>query len=115
MEGLALQQICLADVVDTARGKLKDLHGAAASRDAKAAEAAAKDFESILLQQVMQEMQQTVDKSGLLEDSTNDQVQSLFWMNLAQEVGSKGGIGLWKQLYQQIAPAQAPAAAEGPR
>ena len=62
---------------------------------------AAKDFESVLLEQLMEEMQKTVGKSGLLEDSTGEQVQSLFWMNLSQEIANQGGIGLWKQLYSQ--------------
>jgi len=62
---------------------------------------AAKEFESILLQKVMEEMRGTVIDSGLLEDSTSKQFEGMFWDFLAQNVAEQGGLGLWKELYQQ--------------
>ena len=62
----------------------------------------AKDFEGVLLNKVMDEMQNSVPESGLFEDETSKQTQSLFWMYLAQDVASKGGFGLWKQIYAQM-------------
>ncbi len=69
---------------------------------AQQAEEAAKGFESVLMGKLMEEMQKTIPKSGLFEDSTDDQVQDLFWMQLSQDLSQKGGIGLWKQLYSQF-------------
>lgn len=62
----------------------------------------AKDFEGVLLNKLMDEMQNSVPESGLLEDETSKQTRSLFWMYLAEDVASKGGFGLWKQIYEQI-------------
>ena len=62
----------------------------------------AKDFEGVLLNKVMEEMQNSVPEPGLLEDETSKQTQSIFQMYLAQDVASKGGFGLWKQIYAQM-------------
>ena len=62
---------------------------------------AAQDFESVLLHRLMSEMQNTVPESGLLESGVGDQVRSIFWFYLAQDVADKGGLGLWKDLYRQ--------------
>jgi Rod binding domain-containing protein len=67
-----------------------------------AAEKAAKGFESVLLNKLFDAMQATVPESGLFEEGGMEQTQGIFWMYLAQDVGSKGGLGLWKQLYNQI-------------
>lgn len=75
---------------------------AAAAKDPAATVQAAKDFESVLLGKLMEEMQKTVQKSGLLDDEGADQIQSIFWMQLSQDLANKGGIGLWKQIYQQM-------------
>lgn len=62
----------------------------------------AKDFEGVLINKVMDEMQDSVPDSGLLEDETSKQTQGLFWMYLSQDVAAKGGFGLWKQIYSQM-------------
>jgi peptidoglycan hydrolase FlgJ len=62
----------------------------------------AKDFEGVLLNKVMDEMQNSVPESGLLEDETSKQTQSLFSMYMAQDIAGKGGFGLWKQIYAQM-------------
>jgi Rod binding domain-containing protein len=62
----------------------------------------AKDFEGVLLNKVMDEMQNSVPESGLLEDETSKQMQSLFSMYMAQDIAAKGGFGLWKQIYAQM-------------
>lgn len=80
-----------------------DAAGAAMDRAAESAadpasEAAAKDFESLLLHKLLQEMARTVDESPLLEDSGSKQVKDMFWYYLAQDLADKGGMGLWKQI-----------------
>jgi Rod binding domain-containing protein len=62
----------------------------------------AKDFEGVLINKVMDEMQNTIPDSGLLEDETSKQTQSLFYMFLSQDVAAKGGFGFWKQIYEQM-------------
>jgi Rod binding domain-containing protein len=63
---------------------------------------AAKDFEAVLLHQLMETMQATIPESGLFEDGTSKQVQSIFWNFLSQDAADKGGMGLWKDLYRQL-------------
>jgi flagellar protein FlgJ len=77
------------------------------AKDEKALKQAAQDFESVLLSQMLQTMRQTVDESGLLESSGGDQIQSLFYTQLAEHVSRQGGLGLWKQIYRQMAGEQA--------
>ena len=70
------------------------------ARGAEAARKTARDFESVLLHKLMGEMQRTVDESGLLSSGISDQVKSIFWFYLAQDVAEKGGMGLWQEIYR---------------
>jgi len=63
---------------------------------------AAKDFESILLYKLLDEMKETIPESGLLESPITKQVQDLFWYYLAQDISQQGGLGLWKDLHRQL-------------
>ncbi|MCH8192499.1 MAG: hypothetical protein IIA65_00605 [Planctomycetes bacterium] len=65
-------------------------------------EKVAKAFESILLVRLMEQMKNSVGKWGLEEDPTSEQVQGIFWMHLAEEMGAQGGIGLWKNIYEYM-------------
>ena len=86
---------------------LNNLHtapaGGASALDPKAVRVA-KDFESVLLNKLMEAMQATVPESGLLEDGTSKQVQAIFWNYLSRDVADKGGMGLWKDIYRQLSP-----------
>ena len=75
--------------------------GAIAARGDKALVKAAKDFESVLLHKLLQEMKDTIPDSGLTGGSEAKQVQGIFWSFLAQDIADKGGLGLWKDLYEQ--------------
>ncbi len=76
----------------------------------KKTEQLAKDFESVLLTKLVDEMKETVGNWGLEEeDAASGQVQGLFWMYLAQDLGDKGGLGLWKDLYKFFTDMQNPA------
>jgi Rod binding domain-containing protein len=61
-------------------------------------EQAAKDFESVLLHKLLQEMANTVDESPLLDEGAGQSVKDMFWYYLAQDLADKGGLGLWKQI-----------------
>jgi len=60
----------------------------------------AKDFESVLVDRLLNEMKNTVGDWGFEKDGPSGQVQGIFWLYLAREVGSNGGVGLWKDIYQ---------------
>ena len=74
-------------------------------------EKAAKDFESILLYRLLEEMKRTIPESGLLETGASKQVQDIFWYHLAQELAEQGGLGLWREIRGQLAGPGEPAAA----
>lgn len=61
-----------------------------------------KDFESIFIARLLDEMKNTIGDWGMEQDEASKQTQGIFWMYLAQDMGDKGGFGLWKQLYNQL-------------
>jgi Rod binding domain-containing protein len=62
----------------------------------------AKDFESVLLNRLFDQVQQTISSLNPEEDGTSQQVQGLFWLYLARDAADKGGFGLWKDIYQHL-------------
>lgn len=70
----------------------------AKSADAKKTEQMAKDFESVLVTKLLDEMKETIGKWGFEEEAGASQVKGLFWLYLARDVADKGGLGLWKDL-----------------
>lgn len=103
----------MTQALSESTGALAAMEAAKRNNDPEALKKAARDFESVLLTKVMDEMRKTVPESGLTDDCAREQVQSLFWSNLAQDMANKGGVGLWKQLYRQmqqgVGPAKPPA------
>jgi Rod binding domain-containing protein len=71
-------------------------------KDPAALRRAAQDFESVLLNRLFQEMQNTIPKSGLFDDAAMEQTQGLFWQFLADHIAQNGGIGLAENLYQDF-------------
>ncbi len=70
----------------------------------------AKEFETVLLTKLVDAMKETVGNWGLeKEDAAAGQMQGLFWMYLAQDIGDKGGLGLWKDLHRFFCDMQNPA------
>jgi Rod binding domain-containing protein len=63
---------------------------------------AAKKFEAVLINRLTQEMKRTIPDSGLLSSAATDQFQDLFWNQLSDEIGRKGGLGLAQQIYNQM-------------
>ena len=62
----------------------------------------AKDFESILMTRMLEEMKNTIGEWGDEEDAASQQMQGIFWMQMGQHVGESGGIGLWRQILQTM-------------
>lgn len=61
----------------------------------------AKDFESIFIHQLLEKMKDTIPKSDL-EDSSSEQIKSMYWSFMAQAVADKGGFGLWEKVYEAM-------------
>lgn len=62
----------------------------------------AKDFESVLINKMLDEMKNTIGSWGFEKDGPSNQIQGIFWLYLARDIGNNGGIGLWKDIYQFI-------------
>jgi len=58
------------------------------------------DFESILLNKLLDTMKNTIGNWGFEKDGPSEQIQGIFWLYLAQDTANNGGIGLWKDIYQ---------------
>lgn len=63
---------------------------------------AAKQFESVLLTQLLNEMKNTIGQWGPQKDGAAQQVDSMFWSTLGQDLGQQGGLGLWKQIDRHL-------------
>ena len=101
-----MSQLDISAATASADGGVQTLQkmaaGAKGKRDPGELEKVAKDFESVFLQKLTDEMRRTVSQSGLLDSSAMEQTQGIFWMQLSQELGKQGGLGLWKQLVKQM-------------
>jgi Rod binding domain-containing protein len=60
----------------------------------------AKDFESVLLDKLINEMKNSIVDWGLEKDAGSKQTQGIFWLYLARDIANNGGLGLWKDIYQ---------------
>jgi len=62
----------------------------------------AKDFESVLLNKMLDEMKNSIGNWGFEKDGPSNQIQGIFWMYLARDISNNGGIGLWKDIHQYL-------------
>lgn len=62
----------------------------------------ARDFESVLLMRLFEQVKESIGNWGFEEDGASQQVQGLFWHFLAQDAADKGGFGLWQDIYQSF-------------
>jgi Rod binding domain-containing protein len=62
----------------------------------------AKDFEAIFIGKLLDEMKKTVVNWDDERDSASKQMDGIFWMHLADELGGKGGLGLWNDIYKSL-------------
>ena len=60
----------------------------------------AKDFESVLIHKLLDQMKDTIGEWGLEEDGTSKQMKGIFWLYLAGDIANNGGFGMWKDIYQ---------------
>jgi len=66
----------------------------------------AKDFESVLLNKMLDQMKNTIGDWGFEKDGPSNQVQGIFWMFLSRDIANNGGIGLWKDIHQFLTNAE---------
>lgn len=62
----------------------------------------AKDFESLLINKLLDEMKNSIGDWGFERDGASKQIQGIFWMYLSQDISDNGGIGLWKEIYKTM-------------
>ena len=66
----------------------------------------AKDFESVLLDKLLDEMKNSITDWGLEKDAASKQTQGIFWLYLGRDIANNGGLGLWKDIYQYLSNAE---------
>jgi Rod binding domain-containing protein len=60
----------------------------------------AKDFESVFVSKLLDEMKNSIGEWGFEKDGASEQVDGMFWMYLARDIADRGGFGLWKDIYK---------------
>ncbi|HEW79679.1 MAG TPA: hypothetical protein ENH34_06940 [Phycisphaerales bacterium] len=60
----------------------------------------AKDFESVFINKLLNEMKNTIGDWGFDKDGASGQVQGIFWLYLARDIANNGGFGMWKDIYK---------------
>lgn len=78
-----------------------DFETALASSDAQKLKFA-KDFESILLTRLFDEIRESIGNCAFEEDPAGEQIQGMFWSYLAQDVADKGGFGLSQEICRHL-------------
>ena len=61
---------------------------------------AAKDFESVFIKKLLDEMTNAIGEWGFEKDAVSKQIQGLFSIYLSQHIANNGGFGLWKDVYR---------------
>ena len=62
----------------------------------------AKDFESVFIAKIFDQVKESMGDWGFEEDGASRQIRGLFWHYLAQDVADKGGFGLCQDIYRQL-------------
>ena len=62
----------------------------------------AKDFESILLGKLLDEMKSSIGDWGFEESAASEQIQGIFWLYLGRHLANNGGLGMWKDIYKNL-------------
>jgi len=103
LSGPSLPQGAMDSIVGEIRGRLDSARAENidAASEAKKKQIA-KDFESVLIIKILEQMKETIPQSGLFEDPAGEQIQNMFWMYLGREIADQGGFGLWKQIYETM-------------
>ena len=82
----------------TPLGQIKNIE---ASCEAKKKQFA-KDFESVFINKLLDEMKNTIGDWGDEKDGASKQIDGIFWLHLARDLADNGGFGMWKDIYQSL-------------
>jgi flagellar protein FlgJ len=67
----------------------------------------AKQFESLLLNRLMEQMSNTIGQWDDKEDqAARGQIQGIFNMYMSEHVSDNGGFGIWKDIYKSLTEMQ---------
>ncbi len=72
---------------------------AGAASEAKKKQAA-RDFESVFIAKLLDQMKNTIGDWGFEKDAASRQVEGIFWLYLARDVADNGGLGMAKDIYR---------------
>ncbi len=65
-------------------------------------EQVAKNFESILLGKLLDEMKSSIGNWGFEKSPASEQIQGIFWLYLSSHLADNGGLGMWKDIYKTL-------------
>jgi Rod binding domain-containing protein len=60
----------------------------------------AKDFESVLITNLLKEVENAIGKWGFDEEGASTQIKGMFGLFLGRALAAEGGFGFWKGIYQ---------------
>ena len=85
------------------------------SGNTEALKETAKQFEGVFIQQLFNQMKQGLEQIAVEdEESSTEHIKNMYWTFMADVVTEQGGLGMWKQIYQQMSgqSAESPIPAE---
>lgn len=65
-------------------------------------EQVAKDFESVFINKLLDEMTNSIGEWGFEKDGVSRQIQGMFSIYLARHIADNGGFGLWRDIYRLL-------------
>lgn len=86
----------------TPLGQIKNIDAACEAKKKQFA----KEFESVFINKLLDEMKNTIGDWGDEKDGASEQIDGIFWLKLADDLGDKGGFGMWKDIYQSLADSE---------
>jgi len=60
----------------------------------------AKDFESVLITNLLNDVENAIGKWGFDEEEVSTQIKGIFSLFLGRALAAEGGFGFWKDIYQ---------------
>jgi len=63
---------------------------------------AAKDFEAVFINKLLDEMKVDAQSWGFEENDSREQIQGIFNFYLSTHLAQNGGLGLWKDIYKSL-------------
>ncbi len=67
---------------------------------------AARDFESVFIAKLLDEMKNTIGDWGFEKDAASKQTEDIVWLFLARDVADNGGLGMAKDIYRFLSDSE---------